>query len=110
MASRSKPTSGPVGRDWKVAVVIGLVTGQLGYLYTRQPKRLAMSLLLAVLALALSMAACYTQLPPMSDPELMLQPEWMGKVTAALWLPTLVSILNNVACAVDLYLQVKQAN
>jgi hypothetical protein len=110
MAARSKPgSSGPQGRDWKVAVALGLVAGQLGYLYTRQPKRLGMSLLLGVLALALSFAACYTQMPAM-DPTLALEPEWQAQLSKALALPTLVSILNNVACAVDLYLQVKAAN
>jgi hypothetical protein len=98
-----------VGKDWRVAVALGLVAGQLGYLYTRQPKRLGMSLLLGVLALALSFAACYHELPPM-DADAMLAPDFAAKVAAAMGLPTAVSLLNNLACAVDLFLQVKRAN
>jgi hypothetical protein len=100
--------SGAAGKDWKVAVALGLVAGQLGYLYTRQPKRFAMSLLLGILALALSFAAAYHEMPPL-DPDVLATPEGMAKLSGAFGLPTLVSLLNNVACAVDLYLQVKRA-
>ena len=112
MAAKPRPKArpaGPAGKDWKVAVALGLVAGQLGYLYTRQPKRFAMSLLLGVLALALSFAAAYHEMPPL-DPDVLATPEGMARLSGAFGLPTLVSLLNNVACAVDLYLQVRRVS
>ena len=87
MATKPRPkglakASGPAGKDWKVAVALGLVAGQLGYLYTRQPKRFAMSLLLGILALALSFAAAYHEMPPL-DPDVLATPEGMAKLSGA---------------------------
>jgi hypothetical protein len=112
---RSKPPAPPAAaqpkRDWRIAVLLGLVLGQAGYLYTRQGKRLAVSLLLGVLALALSLAAGYNEMPPL-DFDMLADPDglqtYVQKATAAMGLPAAVSVLNNIACAIDLYFQVKQ--
>ena len=115
MSSRprsSKPTTAtpePAPRSPWVAVSLGLLMGQLGYLYTRQTRRFVISMLVGTLAIGLACAAAVHQNPGLFDMNKALDDlvGWVSKVESACGIVTLVATLNNVACAVDLYLQTR---
>ena len=103
----------PANRKVWVAVTLGLLLGQLGYLYTNQTKRLMVSMILGTLALTIACALAWHQVPSFDldaitrDPQALL--DYDQKLTAALSWPSIVAGLNNLACAVDLYVQITRA-
>jgi hypothetical protein len=123
MSTRSRPPqapvpapepTGPEGRNVWVAVGLGLVLGQAGYLYTRQGKRFFVSMVIGSVAILISLLIAYQHLPPFDLDAMTQDPtaitNYSERLTTALGLPSLVGLLNNLVCAIDLYLQVEKAN
>jgi hypothetical protein len=106
--------SGPAGRNVWVAVVLGLIFGQAGYLYTRQGKRFFVSMVIGTVAILIALVIAWQHLPPFDLDAMTQDPAaitaFSERLTTALGLPSLVGLLNNLACAIDLYLQVELAN
>lgn len=117
MSSRTRPASapsapaaGPAGKNVWMAVALGVLLGQVGYLYTRQGRRFVVSMVLGAAALVVAGLVAWVRMPPlvideMTDPMALTQ-----QITAAMGLPTAVALLNNLVCAVDLFIQVNAAN
>lgn len=105
---RAAPTG---GRNMAIAVGLGVLFGQLGYLYTRQPKRFMLSTLMCLLGLGLLCAAILHQFPDIFDMQALLDNPtvWLDHCEkATFWPSILFTVLNNGGCAVDLYFQTRR--